>query len=169
VPVTAFTRSCIALWLYAGHSEQEHPLLLDNDRLSHWLAGAVLSWLTMFLFGGLLIFHLWLRVPTAKVAMFTGICCAMQLGVTPWLFSARATPENPSGRIARRAAAVTVLFSAITLLFFYYLRLSWPDDIETRRLTAIAMSLTVGFSMAVFITICVLSRRRRDGERASPD
>jgi hypothetical protein len=27
-------------------------LLLNNDRLSHWLAGAVLSWLTMFLLGG---------------------------------------------------------------------------------------------------------------------
>jgi hypothetical protein len=136
-------------------------LLLDNDRLSHWLAGAVLSWLTMFLLGGLLIFHLWLKVPTAKIAVFTGICCAVQLGVTPWLFSARATRENPSGRIAQRAVAVTVLFSAISLLFFYYLRLSWPDDIETQQFTTIALSLTVGCSIITFITIWVLSCRSK--------
>ena len=149
-------------------SEQEYPLLLDNDRLSHWLAGAVLSWLAIFLLGGLLIFHLWLRVPTPKIAMFTGICCAMQLGVTPWLFSARATRENPSGRIAQRAVAVTVLFSAVSLLFFYYVRLSWPDDIETRRFTTIAMSLTVALSIASFIRISLRPPRRKD-DPSNPD
>jgi hypothetical protein len=68
-------------------------LLFDNDRLSHRFAGAVLSWLAMFLLWGLLIFHLWLRVPTAKVAMFTAICCAVQLGVTPWLCGQGHTSE----------------------------------------------------------------------------
>ena len=144
-------------------------LLFDNDRLSHWFAGAVLSWLIMFLLWGLLIFHLWLRVPTAKIAMFTGICCALQLAITPWLFSARATNENPSGRIAKRAAAATVLLSATTLLFFYFLRHSWPDDIETRRFTAIAMSGIVGLSIIALIVIFVRSRQRNDGQRSTPD
>jgi hypothetical protein len=142
--------------------------LFDNDRQSHWFAGALLSWLTMFLLVGLLIFHLWLRIPTAKVAMFTAVCCAVQLGVTPWLFSARATRENPSGRIAQRAVAVTVLFSAISLLFFYCLRLSWPDDIETRRFTAIAMSLTVALSIVSFVRIRVRPPRRKDGDPSTP-
>jgi Kef-type K+ transport system membrane component KefB len=143
--------------------------LFDNDRLSHWFAGAVLSWLAMFLLWGLLAFHVWLGVPTAKVAAFAGICCAVQLGVTPWLFSARATRENPRGRVAQGAAAVIVLLSAIALLFFYFLRQSWPGDIETRRFTTIAMSGTVGLSIIALITICVLSRRRKGGERSTPD
>jgi hypothetical protein len=122
----------------------------------------------MFLLVGLPIFHLWLRVPLPKIAMFAGICCVVQLGVTPWLFSARATCENPSGRVAQRAMAVTVLFSGIALLLFYYLRLSWPDDTETRRFAAIALSLTVGVGIVAVIAVYVLSRRRKDGERSSP-
>jgi hypothetical protein len=100
--------------------------------------------------------------------MICGRHCAVQLAVTPWLFSARATRDNPSGRIAQRAAAVTVLLSAVTLLFFHYLRRSWPDDIETRRFTAIAMSGTVVLGIIALIIICVVSRRRRDGERSTP-
>jgi hypothetical protein len=137
-------------------------VLFDNDRLSHWFAGAVLSWLTMFLLWGLLVFHSWLKVPTMKIAVFTGICGAVQLAITPWLFSARATRDNPSGRIAQRATALTVLFSAVTLLFFYYLRRSWPDDVETRRFTAIAMSGTVALGIFALIMICVVSRRRKE-------
>src|ERR1700687_4693681 len=87
-------------------------VLFDNDRLSHWFAGALFSWLMMFLLLGLPIFHLWLKIPTPTIAMVTGICCATQLAATPWLFSARATRQNPSGRIARRGIAVAAWFSA---------------------------------------------------------
>jgi hypothetical protein len=93
----------------------------------------------------------------------------MQLGVTPWLFAARATRENPGGHVAQRAVAVTVLFSGIALLLFHYLRLSWPDDTETRRFAAIALSLTVGVSIVAVVAVYALSRRRKDGERSSPD
>ena len=40
------------------------------------------------------------------------------------------------------------MFSVMTLLFFYYLRLAWPEDIETRRLTTIAMAGTIVFGVA---------------------
>jgi succinate dehydrogenase hydrophobic anchor subunit len=92
--------------------------LLDNDRLSHWFAGAVFTWVMIFLIWGVLVFHLWLKVPTATIAEFTGIGFALQLAITPWLFSARATRQNPSGQITQRAAAVTVLLYAEALLFF---------------------------------------------------
>jgi hypothetical protein len=62
-----------------------------------------------------------------------------------------------------------VLLSGITLLFFYYLRQSWPDDTETRRFTAIAMGGTVVLSLIALITIVVLSCRRKGGERSTPD
>jgi hypothetical protein len=93
--------------------------LLDNNRLSHWLAGSVFSWVMMFLLLGLPIFHLWLKVPTSTIAMYMGLCCAMQLAIVPWLFSARATAQSPRGRIASRAVAVIVLSSATTLLLFF--------------------------------------------------
>ena len=130
--------------------------------------GVVLSWLAMFLLVGLLIFHLWFRVPVPKVAMFSGICCAMQLGITPWLFNARATRENPSGRVVQRAGALAFLFSAVSLLFAYFLRLSWPDDFETRRFTAILMSLTVAFGIILLIRIRFRSPRRTDSP-STPD
>jgi hypothetical protein len=116
---------------------------LDNDRMSHWFAGAMLSWTGVFLLLGLLVFHLWLKVPVAKIASFTGICCVVQLAVTPWLFHARSTPQNPPGRIRERVIALSVLFSAVSLLFFYYLRRSAPEDIETLQFTTIALIGTI--------------------------
>src|SRR5262249_11033714 len=106
----------------------------------------------------------WLNVPVKKVALFSGLGCAVQLAVTPWLFSARATRQNPPGQIVQRAAAVIVLLSAINLLFWYFVRCSWPEDIETRRFTDIAMGITfllaaLGFG---FFRYCFPPRRRKD-------
>jgi hypothetical protein len=144
-----------------SHSQLEGKVRFDNDRLSHWLAGALFSWVMTFLLLGLPIFHVWLKVPIARITTFTGICCALQLVITPWLFSARATRQNPSGRIFQRATAVVVLFSVITLLFFYYLRRSWPEDIETRRFTNIAMAGTIVFGVVFLAGYGVVSRHRK--------
>ena len=126
-------------------------VLFDNDRLSHWFAGALFSWLMMFLLLGLPIFHLWLKIPTSTIAMVTGICCATQLATTPWLFSARATRQNPSGRIARRGIAVTAWFSAVALLLLFYQRRSFPENSETRQFVAIGIGITILFGVAVLI------------------
>lgn len=140
----------------------------DNDRLSHWFAGALLSWVIAFLLLGLLVFHFWLKVPTATIATFAGICCALQMVATPWLFSARATHQNPSGRIAQRAATVIILSSVITLLFFYYLRSSFPEDIETRRFTTIGIGITILFCIGGLIRNGLIPSRHNDGKRSTP-
>jgi hypothetical protein len=67
-----------------------------------------------------------------------------------------------TGQTVQRAAAVIVLLSAITLLFFYFVRRSWPEDIETGRFTAIAMGMTVLLAVFGFIRYCVIPRRRKD-------
>ncbi len=133
--------------------------MFDNDRLSHWFTSAFLAWVMMFLLLGLPVFHLWLKVPIAKIATFAVLACALQSAITPWLFSARATPKNPSGRIPQRAAAVIVLSTVTALLFFYYLRRSWPDDIETRQFTTIAIGGTLLLGVAALIIAGVVSRR----------
>jgi len=103
------------------------------------------TWLMIFLIWGLL-FHLWFKVPVAKIASFAGICCAVQLAVTPWLYSARATRQNPSGRITQRVVAIVILFSVTGLLFFYYLH----------RLNAISVSVVVAFAL---LTLIIAPRR----------
>lgn len=136
-------------------------MLINNDRLSHWCAGAVFGWL-VFLFLGILVLHSGLKVPIAKIVSFTGVCCAVQLAVTPWLYRARATSGNPRGRPVDRAAALSVLSSAITLLFFYYLRYSYPGDIETRHFTTIGLIGTVPAMVLIFIVVAWSHRKRRE-------
>jgi hypothetical protein len=75
--------------------------------------------------------------------MLTGLFCAIQLAVTPWLFSARATSQNPSGRPAQRAAAVAVLASLMALIFFAYIGGLWPRDEGTREFVSIGLGLTL--------------------------
>jgi hypothetical protein len=69
----------------------------------------------------------------------------------PWLFSARATRRNPSGRIARRGIAVIAWFSAAVLLLLYYLRRSFPEDSETRQFVAIGIGIAILFGVAGLI------------------
>jgi hypothetical protein len=101
------------------------------------------------------IFHLWLNVPTAKVATLTGLFCAAQLAITPWLFSARATPQDPHGRPAQRAAAVAVLASLVALLFFGYIGGIWPQAEGAREFTFGGIGLT-----ALVVIIFVAGRRK---------
>lgn len=128
---------------------------LNNDRLSHWLVGTIFAWGMTFLFLFFPIFHIGLKVPTAKIATLSASSCVAQLIITPWLFSARATPENPSGRPAQLGAAVTVLASLIGLLFFGYIGGIWPRDEGTRQFVFIGIGLT-----ALVVIFFVAWRRR---------
>lgn len=103
-------------------------MLLNNGRLSHWYLGILLSWTVCFLLFGILIFPLWLGFSIAKIAISLGICCGVQLAITPWLYSSRATPQNPDGLVGRRTAAVFVWFSLTALLLFYYIQRGWPSN-----------------------------------------
>lgn len=114
----------------------------DNDRMSHWLVGTLFSWGLTFLLLFLPIFHAWLNVPTQKVAVLTGLFCAVQLAVTPWLFSARATSQNPSGRPGQRSAAVGTMACLMALIFFAYIGGLWPRVEGTREFVSIGLGLT---------------------------
>src|SRR5208282_2049769 len=103
-------------------------MILNNDRLSHWYLGILFSWIVCFVLFGIPMFHLWLRFSIAKIAISLGICCAVQLAITPWLYSSRATPQNPDGLVGRRTAAVFVWFSLTALLLFYYIQRGWPSN-----------------------------------------
>ena len=128
---------------------------LNNDRLSHWLVGTLCAWGLTFLLLFFPILHSWFKVPTAKVATLTGLFCAVQLAVTPWLFSARATSQNPSGRPAQRAAAVAALASLMALIFFAYIGGLWPRDEGTREFVSIGLGLT-----ALLVMFLVATRRK---------
>jgi hypothetical protein len=136
--------------------------LLDNDRLSHWFAGALFTWLVIFLIWGLPVFHLWLKIPTARIAAYTGICCAMQLAITPWLFSARATRQNPKGLVIRRAGVLIVLFSGITLLLLSYIPIFALRDRDSRQFGFISLVMTPLLALAGLIKFCVFPPRGKD-------
>lgn len=108
-------------------------MLLNNDRLFHWFLGGLLSWSICVLILGIPIFHLWLGVSIAKIVVSACICCGVQLGVTPWLYSARATPQNPDGEVGRRTATVFIWISLTTLFLFYYIQRNWPDNAQTHQ------------------------------------
>ena len=90
-----------------------------NDSLPFWFVGALLGWAV---FGSLLfwpILHLGIGAPTVKVVMYLILAACVQGVVTPWLFAARSTAANPSGRIRMRTGAVAALILLNASLFFY--------------------------------------------------
>lgn len=133
-------------------------MLLNNDRLSHWCVGALLTWALGFLLWGILVFHFWLGVPVAKIAAFTGIGCALQLAITPWLFSARATLQNPTGKVTRRYAAVVVWISLTIVLFVYFIQRGQPKNPELRE---ILFGTPIVAGAVALIVVGAISRSRR--------
>lgn len=132
--------------------------LLNNDRLSHWLVGAVLGWSACLLLVFIPIFHWGLGFAIAKVAISAG--CVGQLAVTPWLFSARVTTQNPAGKIAKRAVAVILWLSSSALLFLYYITHDYPTDSQGREVREILFGTTIVFGIVGLIVVGLLSRHR---------
>jgi hypothetical protein len=95
-------------------------MLIDNDRLSHWLATGVVVWTCYVFFLGIPIFHFGLGVSTKKVILFAIGSCLLQLAVTPWMFWARATQSDPDRRFGHRigAAVMWIGLTGILLLCF---------------------------------------------------
>ena len=106
------------------------------------------------------IFHWGLGFPIAKIAVSVGIFCVGQLAVTPWLFSARPTSENPAGNFGRRAVAVTVWFSLSALLFFYYISRDWPNDSHGREFREILFGTTIVFAIVGLTIVRLISPNR---------
>jgi hypothetical protein len=102
--------------------------IFNNDRLSHWCVGAALAWAAYFVLFGLPIFHLWLGARIKTVATFFLILCVVHLAVTPWLFAARSTPQNPIGKPFKRGAAVIVVFTLDGLVVAYFMLRGSPHN-----------------------------------------
>jgi hypothetical protein len=141
-------------------------MLLNNDRLSHWCLGVFFSWIVCFLLFGIPLFHLWLGFSIAKIAISLGICCGVQLAITPWLYSSRATPQNPDGLVGRRAAAVFVWFSLTALLLFYYIQRGWPSN-PTAEQARIIMSVALVTKPLASLVVC-FAFGTKDKPRATP-
>jgi len=132
----------------------------DNDRLSHWFAAVLCTWLFMFLFWGVLVFHLVFKVPLFTITGFTAIACAMHLAFTPWMFTARATVQHPRGHFAQTASAVILWLTLECLLFFYFIQRPWPEDPGSRFFREIIFTVIVSLSLLALVSVAIISRRR---------
>jgi hypothetical protein len=133
-------------------------VLLNSERLIHWLVGAVLVWAAFLLLLFIPVFHFVLGFSIVKIVVSVGIGCAVQLMVTPWFFSARPTARNPSGDIAQRAVAAIVWSSVTALLFFYYIQRDWPKDSHANAFRACLFGTTIVFAIGALILVRVFSR-----------
>ena len=124
----------------------------NNDRLSHWYAMALFTWSLGFVVLGIPIFHQWLGFSIAKIAVSAGIFCGSQLIVTPWLYSARSTSQNPDGLPGVRTAAVVAWLSLTVLVLFYYVQRGWPLNQAAHQARIIMFVSTV----AILIVLGVL-------------
>jgi hypothetical protein len=139
-------------------------VLFNNDRLSHWCVGAVLGWTISLLLLFIPVFHLLLGFPVTKILISSAIGCAVQLAITPWLFAARATGQNPSGQKARAGVAMIVGYSLTCLLFFYYVQRSWPRDPHSNEFRAILFGTTI---VAALFAFGMVSRSRGSSGKGS--
>lgn len=102
--------------------------VLNNDRMSHWCASAILGWAISSALFGLPIFHLWLAIPVTKILAFSVCAMCVHLAFVPALFSVRATFENPMGRRSGRHLIVWIWMLLTFLLFgFFVLHGSIPS------------------------------------------
>jgi hypothetical protein len=124
-------------------------MLLNNDRLSHWFLGILLGWGLSVLILGIPIFHFGLGVSIAKIVFSACICCGLQFCVTPWLYSARATAQNPDGLVSRRTKAVFTWISLTTLVLFYFIQRSWPDNAKAHQARVIFSVALPGILIAI--------------------
>jgi hypothetical protein len=134
--------------------------MLENNRISQWFIGALLAWTLCSLVVFIPIFHLLLGFPIEKIVVSASIGCVVQLVFTPWLFSARATPQNPNGKVARRSAVVVVWLTLTALLFFYYIQRSWPSSSDARIFRICLFGTTIAAGIVALIAIGIVSRKQ---------
>lgn len=103
----------------------------DNDRLSHWLAGAVISWALFFALCSL-ICYFGFGASIKKVAAFSALACVIQLAVTPGLFSARATRQNPKGQRSKRWIIIAIFLTLYDLLFNYFVMYDPASNLDAK-------------------------------------
>ena len=132
--------------------------MLNNDRVSHWYLGAVLSWAAAFALIGLPIFHFWLMVSIKKIAAFSAFACVLQMAFIPWLFSARATTQNPVGLRLKRTVVVIIWLSLLDLLFNYFALRDASPGLGTK---AIFLGGPIVLGTVVLIIIGIISHIKK--------
>ena len=125
---------------------------INKDRLSHWLVLGLLCWTCYFILFGIPIFYILLGVSMLKIGSFMFLCCALQLAVTPWMFTARSTPEHPAGKIGQRAAAAAIWLISTALLLLCYLQYGKTiDTIHLRERIWIVGGIAAVFGMIALL------------------
>jgi len=87
--------------------------MFDSNNLLTWCIGPLLGWALVGVLIGVPV-HTVFGVPRSSVALFVVIQCILQIAVSPWLFAARATADNPAGRPLRRWVTVIVWLTLAT-------------------------------------------------------
>ena len=136
-------------------------MFFNNDRISHWYAGALLSWVIFFGVIGIPIFHVLLSASIAKVATYVGVCCGTQLAVTPWFFSARATRENPTGKLARRSVAVIVWITSTALILAFLLQYGQPVNPRNTQLRVVMFATPTVIGLAFLAVVGIIFHDRK--------
>ncbi|MFZ0301336.1 MAG: hypothetical protein WAL75_01570 [Terracidiphilus sp.] len=140
----------------------------DKERLSYWLAGVLLAWTMYVAVFGIPIFHLLLGIAIPTIVSFAVYACALQLAITPWIFSARVTLQNPQGKIGQRTAAIIIWFVSTASLLLYFMQRRHHAPSEGNALRGYSFDAAVVLiPVALFIVEAVWRSRRRLVARTS--
>jgi hypothetical protein len=131
-------------------------MMLNNDRLSHWLIGAGLAWIVYFVLFGIPVFHLLLAVPISKISACFAVLAGVHMAGTPWLFSARATKPNPAGQPMKLRRTIYILGCLSAEILFWFVFKLPPDRVG--RAVFVAAPI-VGCAAAFAIAVTVEKRK----------
>jgi hypothetical protein len=126
-------------------------MLINNDRLSHWYAISILGGLGWFFVVWLPVFHFLFKFPIAGIALCAASLSVGQLVVTPWLFSARETAQNPKGRIGQRCVAIAIWVGLSMELLLLYAVLARPSHSGREFLFSCMAGSPVFIALVVYV------------------
>ena len=89
-------------------------LKINNESPALWCVVLFLGWAFLGVVIGIPL-HIGFGISLTSVALFVGIQFALNIVASPWLFSARATANNPGGCPLRFAVAATVWLTLASL------------------------------------------------------
>ena len=138
-------------------------MLFNKDRLSHWCIAPPLIWAAGFLLFYIPILHLLFGFSLIKLAVFAGAGCVGHLAVTPWLFSARPTTQNPTGKVGQIAAAVIVWFTGTALLFAFYLQYGEPVNPRNTQIRLFLFGAPIVLGLVSLAVVGAVLRLQRKG------
>ena len=125
----------------------------NAGRLSYWFFAAFVCWAGFFVFLGIPVFHFLFSASLLKIASFCALACALQMIFAPWMFDARATAENPAGKVNQRIVVMSIWLTLTLLLFMTFLNY-YPDREAPQGQATIFFD--VSFALIIGISIFVI-------------